>query len=62
MLSSFCRAKSSDKVVDLGTGTGILPLLIWAKFKPRHIVGIELDEATADMAARSMLPTILKKA
>lgn len=61
LLSSFCKARSLDKVADLGTGTGILPLLIWAKWKPRHIVGIELDEATADMAARSIKANGLEK-
>jgi len=61
LLSSFCKAKSSDNVADLGTGTGILPLLIWAKWKPKHIVGIELDEATADMAARSIIANDLER-
>jgi len=54
LLSSFCRAKRSDKVADLGTGTGVLPLLIWAKWRPAGILGIELDAATADMAGRSI--------
>lgn len=54
LLSSYCAAKRRDKVVDLGTGNGILPLLIWAKWHPEGIVGIELDNQTADMAARSI--------
>ncbi|HNV34594.1 MAG TPA: tRNA1(Val) (adenine(37)-N6)-methyltransferase [Bacillota bacterium] len=54
LLSSYCRAKRSDRVVDLGTGTGILTLLVWAKWHPRSITGIELDPPTADMASRSV--------
>jgi len=54
LLSSFCKAKKRDRVVDLGTGTGILPLLIWAKWKPASITGLEVDQRTADMAGRSV--------
>lgn len=54
LLSSFCKAKRKDRAVDLGTGTGILPLLIWAKWQPESITGLELDTATADMARRSV--------
>lgn len=54
LLSSFCRAKRKDRAVDLGTGTGILPLLIWAKWKPESITGLEIDQRTADMATRSV--------
>lgn len=54
LLSSYCRAKRSDRVVDLGTGTGILPLLVWAKWHPKSIIGLELDVPTADMAGRSV--------
>ncbi len=54
LLSSFCKARRKDRAVDLGTGTGILPLLIWAKWKPESITGLELDQRTADMAARSV--------
>lgn len=61
LLSSFCKAKGNDRVADLGTGTGILPLLIWAKWNPAEISGIELDEATADMAMRSVALNGLEK-
>lgn len=54
LLSSYCAAKSRDRVADLGTGTGILPLLIWAKWKPESITGVEIDAQTADMASRSV--------
>ncbi len=55
LLSSYCAAKSRDRVADLGTGTGILPLLVWAKWRPEKIIGVEIDPETADMASRSVL-------
>lgn len=54
LLSGFMKVKSSDRVMDLGTGTGILPLLIRAKYGARDITGLELQEDSADMAARSV--------
>jgi tRNA1(Val) A37 N6-methylase TrmN6 len=44
----------SSKVVDLGTGTGILPLLLHGRTGVRHIDALELQPAVADMAARSV--------
>lgn len=54
LLSSYCAAKTRDRVADLGTGTGILPLLIWAKWRPERLIGVEIDPQTADMASRSV--------
>lgn len=41
----------SSKVVDLGTGTGILSLLLHGRTSVRHIDALELQPAVADMAA-----------
>ncbi|MDR1018892.1 MAG: tRNA1(Val) (adenine(37)-N6)-methyltransferase [Lachnospiraceae bacterium] len=54
-LSDFVRVKPKDKVLDLGTGTGILPILIAAKTESKRIVGLEIQETSADMAKRSVL-------
>lgn len=54
LLSGFAYAKRGDKVIDLGTGTGILPLLLWAKTKGEHFTGLEIQEESADMARRSI--------
>jgi tRNA1Val (adenine37-N6)-methyltransferase len=54
LLSGFCRAKRRDKVVDLGTGTGILPILLSAKTAASHFTGIEIQPEMAEMAARSV--------
>lgn len=54
LLSGFAYAKRGDKVIDLGTGTGILPLLLCAKTKGEHFIGLEIQEESADMARRSI--------
>ena len=54
LLSGFARAQEGDKVLDLGTGTGIIPLLMEAKTKASHLVGLEIQAESADMAARSV--------
>lgn len=55
LLSGFCHLKEGDKVLDLGTGTGIIPILLEAKTKAAHLTGLEIQEESADMASRSVL-------
>ncbi|MBQ3903162.1 MAG: tRNA1(Val) (adenine(37)-N6)-methyltransferase [Lachnospiraceae bacterium] len=54
LLSGFASVKPGEKVIDLGTGNGILPLLLSAKTEASHITGLEIDEKTAEMASRSV--------
>lgn len=46
--------KEGDKVIDLGTGTGIIPILLEAKTKAVHLTGLEIQKESADMAYRSV--------
>ena len=55
LLSGFAYAKKGHRVIDLGTGTGILPLLLWAKTEGEHFIGLEIQEESADMARRSVV-------
>ncbi len=55
LLSGYARVKSGETVLDLGTGTGIIPILLEAKTKGSHFTGLELQERSADMARRSVL-------
>lgn len=54
LLSSFANVKKGEKAVDLGTGTGIIPILMEAKTEGEHFIGLEIQEESADMAARSV--------
>lgn len=54
LLSGFVQVKESEEVLDLGTGTGIIPILLEAKTKGKHFTGLEIQEEIADMARRSV--------
>lgn len=54
LLSAFAKVKSGECVLDLGTGTGILPILLAAKTNGKHFTGLEIQEESADMARRSV--------
>lgn len=54
LLSGFVQVKKGAKVLDLGTGTGIIPILVEAKTQAGHISALELQEESVDMARRSV--------
>lgn len=54
LLSHFAKVKPGERVVDLGTGTGIIPILLEAKTEGEHFIGLEIQEESADMARRSV--------
>ncbi|MCR4691705.1 MAG: tRNA1(Val) (adenine(37)-N6)-methyltransferase, partial [Lachnospiraceae bacterium] len=54
LLSGFATVKEGQKVLDLGTGTGILPILLEAKTGASHLTGLEIQPESADMAQRSV--------
>lgn len=54
LLSGFAVVKPGEKVLDLGTGTGIIPILLEAKTEGEHFTGLEIQEESANMAERSV--------
>jgi tRNA1Val (adenine37-N6)-methyltransferase len=54
LLSGFAQVKEGEVAVDLGTGTGIIPILLEAKTKGKHFTGLEIQEEVAEMAGRSV--------
>ena len=54
LLSGFVKVKPGSHVLDLGTGTGIIPILLEAKTQADHISALEIQEESADMARRSV--------
>lgn len=53
LLSHFAKHKKTDRVIDLGTGTGVIPILMEARYEGKEYVGIDIIEKSADMAKRS---------
>ena len=54
-LSDFARTiKNDSKVIDLGTGTGIINILLSAKTNAKEFVGVEIQPEVAEMAQRSV--------
>lgn len=54
LLSGFAKAGRGDRVLDMGTGTGIIPILMEAKTEASHLTGLEIQQESADMARRSV--------
>lgn len=54
LLSGFANIKKGERVLDLGTGTGIIPILLAAKTEGKHFTGLEIQPESADMAIRSV--------
>lgn len=54
LLSDFAKAKEGDIVFDIGTGTGIIPILMSAKTNAKKYFAIDIQEESVDMAKRSV--------
>ena len=54
LLSAYVQIKAENHVLDLGTGTGVIPLLLEAKAGGMNYTGLEIQKEVADMAARSV--------
>ena len=61
LLSGFPAVKPGERVLDLGTGTGIIPILLSAKTEGEHFTGLEIQEEIAGMAKRSVSMNGLEK-
>lgn len=59
LLSNFVTAKKGQRILDLGTGTGIIPVLLSAKTKAEKITGLEIQSDIVDMAHRSIVGNTL---
>ncbi len=54
LLSGFAKVQKGEKVLDLGTGTGIIPILLAARFPMGSCVGLEIQAESVEMAQRSV--------
>ena len=56
ILSDFAKnIKSGSTVLDLGTGTGIISILLCGKTNLKEIIGIEIQQDMCEMANRSII-------
>lgn len=53
LLANFARIKNGARVIDLCSGTGIVPFIIAGKTKAAHITGLEIQDEMVDMANRT---------
>ena len=61
LLTDFAKnIKKNSKVIDLGTGTGIIPILLYGKTKNTKFVGVEIQPEVAEMANRSVKLNLLE--
>ena len=61
LLANFVKAKNGGHIIDLCTGSGIVPVLLSAKTSAKRITGIEIQKDIADMANRSVLYNSLEE-
>lgn len=54
LLSGFASVKAGERAIDLGTGNGIIPILLEAKTQGEHFTGLEIQPENVDMARRSV--------
>ncbi len=54
LLAGFVEGKAGERIFDLGTGSGVIPLLLLRREPGLSILGLELQENLADQAVRSV--------
>ena len=53
LLSHFANVKKKHRVIDLCTGTGRVSFLVYGKYKPQEVIGLEIQDDMVEMANRS---------
>lgn len=54
LLADFAKKKKGARITDLGTGTGIIPLILCHKAAPEKIIGVEVQTAVAELAKKTI--------
>ncbi len=53
LLANFANPGPDDRIIDLGTGCGIVPLILIFRKKTKRITGVEVQPSLADLARRN---------
>lgn len=62
LLANMVEGKKTDILVDLGTGSAVMPIIIALKKKIKNIVGVELQAPMKDLASRNIVLNNLENA
>lgn len=54
LLADFAKKKKGARITDLGTGTGIIPLILYHKAAPEKVIGVEVQAAVAKLAKKTV--------
>lgn len=55
LLAGFAQSKAGERWIDLGCGSGVLPLLLARRETKLRITGVEIDQASAERARRNVV-------
>lgn len=55
LLAAFSKVKENETAIDLGTGTGIIPIMLEARNNGEKYIGIDIQSESVEMAKRSVL-------
>lgn len=55
LLANFAEPKRNADILDIGTGNGIIPILLSAKTTARKIIGLEIQKKSADLAKENVI-------
>jgi tRNA1Val (adenine37-N6)-methyltransferase len=54
LLACFAQPRPMDRMIDLGTGCGVLPLILTFRHKVKKVIGVEIQPSLADLARRNV--------
>lgn len=54
LLANFTRVRSGDLIVDFGSGSGAIPLLLVHKQDPGRVIGVEIQPGMAELSRRNV--------
>jgi tRNA1(Val) A37 N6-methylase TrmN6 len=61
LLANYIDVRANDKIVDLGSGSGVIPLLLAFKNNPNRVFGVEIQKPLVEMSKRSVKLNKLEK-
>ncbi|MCD7778637.1 MAG: tRNA1(Val) (adenine(37)-N6)-methyltransferase [Clostridiales bacterium] len=54
LLAHFSKIKKGDRIIDLGTGNGVIPLLLCSMYDNINVTGIEIQHESAELCRRNI--------